>query len=322
MPSTPPNPFSRPYADTRRQPQPQPQQYLPIHSMEQGAFNSFNAMAAEPTLDGFDVSPDLPWQQWWPPDQPALVSPLQDSDGMTPSSAQASFMPNGYPGGYETSSLDYSTWPSPSTVYTPMTFVGEQNAFTPANPAPAPAQQEPRGRKRSSVERDDVIEPMSPPDSKHSKSPRGSGPSNQVDDGNNSENSPKKKARRTRVKVSKADGGGDIQQFATGSPSEQPEPATTLLQRRNRIASNKFRLRKKQDKLRLMLEEEKLKRVNRELVESREELTHRYYNLKMEVLRHSKCDCSDIQRYISLEAHRFVRGIVGRSPPPCAFHGH
>ncbi|KAK7397787.1 hypothetical protein QQX98_012836 [Neonectria punicea] len=321
MPSTPPNPFSRPYADDRRQSKPQPQQYLPARPMEQGAFNSFNTMATqptpgglEPTLDGFNVPPDLPWQQWWSPDQPALVSPLQDPDGMTPSPTQTSFMPNGYPGGYETNSLDYSTWPSPSTVYTPMTFVGEQNAFTPDNPAPTPARQEPRGRKRSSVERDGEIEPMSPPDSEHSKSPGSNG--------NNPENSPKKKARKPRVKVSKASDGGDIQEFATGSPSEQLEPASTLLQRRNRIASNKFRLRKKEDKLRLMWEEEEMERVHRQLVDSHEELTHYAYNLKMELLRHNKCGCIEIQRYISLEAHRFVRGILGESPPPCAIHGH
>lgn len=81
------------------------------------------------------------------------------------------------------------------------------------------------------------------------------------------------------------------------------------LQQRNRQAASRFRARKRDDTEKLRVVEEESERQNQQLFQSVTELTQKVYQLKMQLLQHSDCDCSLIQNYIQNEAQRYIHGL-------------
>ncbi|KAF4428371.1 hypothetical protein FACUT_9402 [Fusarium acutatum] len=77
---------------------------------------------------------------------------------------------------------------------------------------------------------------------------------------------------------------------------------------RNRIASNKFRVKKLEDLKKLQANEENVKQINRKLLGSVFDLTQEVHELKMKLLQHTHCDCYLIQAYIAKEANRYIHG--------------
>ncbi|KAL6400305.1 uncharacterized protein AUP68_16003 [Ilyonectria robusta] len=97
--------------------------------------------------------------------------------------------------------------------------------------------------------------------------------------------------------------------------STWPSPATEYTamssvtdQDRNRIASNKFRIKKKQDALRLKSNEEGLKERHRDLTSCVAGLNQEVYLLQTQLLQHNNCGCAMIQSFLANRAHLFVHG--------------
>nr|CEG04809.1 unnamed protein product [Fusarium clavum]CEG05832.1 unnamed protein product [Fusarium clavum] len=78
---------------------------------------------------------------------------------------------------------------------------------------------------------------------------------------------------------------------------------------RNRIATSKFRTKKREHTLRVQLEEQELERTNHDLSIYVANLTREVQELKMKLLQHTGCDCSLIHEYLAAEAQRYVCGL-------------
>lgn len=95
--------------------------------------------------------------------------------------------------------------------------------------------------------------------------------------------------------------------------AQQHDGSIKVIQERNRIASNKFRAKKNEDLLRLKASEQDIRRVHRELSACVADLTLEVYELKMQLLQHSGCDCALIQRYLAHESQRYVQVLDEKS---------
>ncbi|EXK24115.1 hypothetical protein FOMG_19144 [Fusarium oxysporum f. sp. melonis 26406] len=93
------------------------------------------------------------------------------------------------------------------------------------------------------------------------------------------------------------------------SPHFKNNANTRKVQERNRIASNKFRIRKQEDERKLKSAEKDMEQINRDLLTCATDLTLQVYNLKMKLLQHTDCDCALIQEYIANEAHRYIQDL-------------
>jgi hypothetical protein len=116
---------------------------------------------------------------------------------------------------------------------------------------------------------------------------------------------------------------------AEADPEEEFDAHSKKVQERNRIASNKFRIKKREDAIKLRADEEDMERANRKLNNCVSELTLQVYDLKMKLLQHTDCDCSLIQDYIATEAQRYIKDLGdGKHPnstpalPPPPQHQH
>ncbi|KAF4986144.1 hypothetical protein FGRMN_10968 [Fusarium graminum] len=81
------------------------------------------------------------------------------------------------------------------------------------------------------------------------------------------------------------------------------------VQERNRVASNKFRVKKREDAKRLRTDEMEVERANQDLSATVSDLTMQVYELKMRLLQHTDCGCHLIQNYISNEAQRYIQDL-------------
>ncbi|KAF5707596.1 hypothetical protein FMUND_11004 [Fusarium mundagurra] len=82
---------------------------------------------------------------------------------------------------------------------------------------------------------------------------------------------------------------------------------------RNRIASSKFRTKKREDTLKVQSEEQDLERTNHDLSNCVANLNREVQELKMKLLQHTDCDCSLIHEYLAAEAQRYVCGLIKKS---------
>jgi hypothetical protein len=102
-------------------------------------------------------------------------------------------------------------------------------------------------------------------------------------------------------------------------PTEQSSPQlddeldkySKRIQERNRVTSNKFRIRKREDVKKLRAEEENMEQTNHKLLSSVSDLTQQVHELRMKILQHTDCDCYLIQEYIAKEANRYIRDLSG-----------
>lgn len=95
----------------------------------------------------------------------------------------------------------------------------------------------------------------------------------------------------------------------SGQSDQRCDGNSTLVKERNRIASNKFRNKKKEDALRLKSEEQDMERINRTLSACAANLTRAVYELKMKLLQHTDCGCTLIQNYLANEAQNYIRQL-------------
>jgi hypothetical protein len=148
-----------------------------------------------------------------------------------------------------------------------------------------------------------------------------------------------KSTRRASIKAIKQEaapekpkGRGSIAKPAS-QPTEQPslqsddelDQYSKEIQERNRVASNKFRVKKREEAKKLRAEEENMEQTNRKLSSSVSDLTQQVYELKIKLLQHTDCDCYLIQEYIAIEANRYIEDLgddkKSQTTAPCP-HRH
>ncbi|KAJ3454500.1 hypothetical protein MRS44_013100 [Fusarium solani] len=79
------------------------------------------------------------------------------------------------------------------------------------------------------------------------------------------------------------------------------------IQERNRIASNKLRVKQREEQLKLESSQQDLERIHRDLSTCVADLTFEVHELKMQILQHSGCNCTLIQNYLVHESSRYVQ---------------
>lgn len=104
-------------------------------------------------------------------------------------------------------------------------------------------------------------------------------------------------------------------------PDEGIDKHSRTVKERNRIASNKFRVKKREDAKRLRADQQDMERVNRVLSNHVSDLTMQVYDLNMKLFQHAGCDCHLIQEYISCQAHQYIQDLsngkqAGAKTPP------
>lgn len=90
---------------------------------------------------------------------------------------------------------------------------------------------------------------------------------------------------------------------------------------RNRIAADKFRVRKRENIERLQSEEQNVEKHNITLSDCVDKLITEIHQLKMQLLQHSDCNCTLIQDYIRNDAQRYIQSMehkaLVRGEPYC-----
>jgi hypothetical protein len=92
-------------------------------------------------------------------------------------------------------------------------------------------------------------------------------------------------------------------------PEEEYGIQSKKFQERNRIASNKYRVKKREDAIKLCADEKDMERSNHDLTNCISDLMLQIYELKMELLQHTDCDCTLIQVYIATEAQKYIKDL-------------
>ncbi|KAH6983904.1 hypothetical protein EDB80DRAFT_899214 [Ilyonectria destructans] len=122
-----------------------------------------------------------------------------------------------------------------------------------------------------------------------------------------------KSARRrsTRDGKDNAKRRGSKPNSTNGENSGHPKEDVThkRIQERNRIAANKFRVRKRENIERLQSEEQNMEKHNITLSNSVDKLITEIHQLKMQLLQHSDCNCTLIQDYIRNDAQRYIQSM-------------
>ncbi|KAG6001987.1 hypothetical protein E4U21_003600 [Claviceps maximensis] len=107
--------------------------------------------------------------------------------------------------------------------------------------------------------------------------------------------------------------------LSSAEKSSSAEDCTTkdkedVYQERSRMASNKFRARKRSEIAQLEMVQWRIEGENRTLRSVLDALTSEIHLLKMQILQHTNCDCELIQEYIRKGALNFVQNLEMASP--------
>ncbi|KAJ3503100.1 hypothetical protein NM208_g16583 [Fusarium decemcellulare] len=254
-------------------------------------------MANAPALgmDGVDVEAmmaeygslySFPWEQWYTESQSVLPG---TSDGITPGLnlyTRDAHQQNNYTLNYP--APEDHKWPvsAPNHDYPAPISVSEPISPTDSS-TKSPAQREKRKRKRSTNE-------------------RAPAKTSRRDSSKNNNSQPTAKDTRH---VSNPRGAQQAAVTSAPSLGQEPDGRTKRVQERNRIASNKFRVKKRENAKKLREDEQDIERINQDLSSCVADLTTEVYQLKMRLLQHTDCDCALIQSYIANEAHRYIRDL-------------
>ncbi|KAM5341897.1 hypothetical protein ACJ41O_014928 [Fusarium nematophilum] len=285
------------------------------------------AIDIDSMMDNIVPLSQIPWDQLWSTSEPAYPSPshAMDHAGVyaqdEPQPKLQGFMSgqSGYATGYPAAGFDsipptQHCYPDPSPV----------PASAPACPADSPMSLgTPGGRRSSSSSHPERRRKRQAAD-RPAKPGRGS----------SSKSKPEQPAQTTTRTRTRRRSQKQQEETALPSPEEHSDHSnyddvddadyhTRRLQERNRIASNKFRVKKREDAKRLQSDEEDMERINRDLNSCVADLTHEVYQLKMRLLQHTDCDCSLIQHYIANEANRYIEDMgTGQRPHQHPQHPH
>ncbi|CAM1509441.1 Fc.00g031800.m01.CDS01 [Cosmosporella sp. VM-42] len=130
---------------------------------------------------------------------------------------------------------------------------------------------------------------------------------------------PRKRCRKPKKQVIERDTTGQLGELDEDDLPQDPRRRRVL--ERNRIAATKCRLRKRDEASTLASREQAIEDQNRYLSTCFDSLNAEIYHLKMQLLRHTDCNCVLIQKYISNEARKSVDGQLACSSAFEAYGG-
>ncbi|RFN45152.1 hypothetical protein FIE12Z_10603 [Fusarium flagelliforme] len=93
-------------------------------------------------------------------------------------------------------------------------------------------------------------------------------------------------------------------------PAQQGNDRINNPQERNRITAYKFRIKQREDISRLNSRTQELERVHHELSTCVADLSLQVYELKMQILQQSGCNCTLMRNYLTHESRRYVQALV------------
>ncbi|KAG5656737.1 hypothetical protein KAF25_010290 [Fusarium avenaceum] len=299
----------------------QPAQY-PLHD-ESLAYEVYpptadvNIIAPDPSgLEFYGTLPQTNWTQWLYPQDSVLlasasmgvpmVSPHEQqyhSYGFSPETATQWDSPN--------TSMHSYTQPSPSTG-SPSIAISTGGLDSRRGSTTMPPEKQKRKRNAT-------------PSTRTKSTRRASTKKTPRPEVSTEKPKPKPRSRKTKPVVEPTEEPSPVAEEE--EEEEEPNNLNRRVQERNRVASNKFRVKKREDAKRLRVDEEDIERINRDLSVTVSELTLQVYELKMKLLQHTDCECHLIQNYIANEAHRYIQDLgTGKEvqmtpplPPPHLF---
>jgi hypothetical protein len=101
----------------------------------------------------------------------------------------------------------------------------------------------------------------------------------------------------------------------SGTRNRKHDAGHKRVQERNRIAANKFRIRKREDLARLESDGQDIEQRHRTLSSCVDDLNEEILHLKMQLLQHTSCNCTLIQHYIKNEAQHYIQQQYGDGYP-------
>ncbi|KAH8657232.1 hypothetical protein BGZ61DRAFT_500070 [Ilyonectria robusta] len=248
----------------------------------------------------------LLWEQWWSIDQ--LVSLGLSEDRSSTANGvyqQTGPLLDGFIYRSDTSSTDHWNDTSPVTDYTELL----------SSPGPVTKYTAPSSNSEDMVSEElppiqGYWHPPSTPKKPSRKRKRDSNKlpprsaarrSSSGDEGINPQKEKKVKHSTVRRKSNPSGNGAHL--------AQQRDRRIKVIQERNRIASNKLRVKKSEALLRLKSSEQDKERIHRDLSTCVADLTLEVYELKMQLLQQSGCNCALIQNYLVNESQQYVQAL-------------
>ncbi|KAH7130871.1 hypothetical protein EDB81DRAFT_660194 [Dactylonectria macrodidyma] len=251
------------------------------------------------------ISQPLIWDQWWSIDQ--LVPPGSSEDrSSTVNGAYTQTGPllDGFVYRRDTSSIDHWDYNSPMTDYN-----DPWNGPSPVTKYTAPSSD---SEHMVSVELPPVQGYWHPPSTPKKPSRKRERDSDELpprksarrsSSGDEDINPQKEKVKHPTVRRKSNASGNDAHS------SQQRDDHIKVIQARNRIASNKLRVKKSEALLRLKSSEQVKERIHRDLSTCVADLTLELFELKMQLLQQAGCNCTIIQNYLVHESQRYVQAL-------------
>ncbi|KAJ4003739.1 hypothetical protein NW752_011162 [Fusarium irregulare] len=256
-----------------------------------------------PGMNSYGMLPDGNWGQWWSPGDAAFA---ESANATAPDvyTQEQQFPPN-----YTLDQATPTQWDSPATsihsypVPSPSTEVTSVDA-SPGDESRRGSQSDQRKRKRNTATATKFkAEPRQPATrSTRRTSAKKASKAEPAPPAEKPKRGSKSKASAKQIKQEALE---EEAQDAEGEHDEHNKK----IQERNRIASNKFRVKKREDARKLRADEEDMERVNRDLSNCVSDLTLQVYDLKMKLLQHTDCKCHLIQDYIATEAQKYIKDL-------------
>ncbi|KAM6514078.1 hypothetical protein FALCPG4_015244 [Fusarium falciforme] len=263
----------------------------------------------EMAMGSMDHPPQTPWDEWWAMGASTLPSPPQVADHtalyVLDEPQFSAFVPDYAAGSYPTASLGSTH----AQQYPELPPSASESTFS-SNPPVSIGAPEVGRRSSSSSHPEKRKQRTNADDGPASKSSRRGTPRTKNPTRTGRKAGGNSNARRASSPMQQPESDAAA---GCGSPPEQQQQQaddhTRRVQERNRIASNKLRIKKREDAARLKSDEEAMERLNRDLATCVADLMLEVYNLKMRLLQHTDCDCALIRSYIANEANRYIKDL-------------
>ncbi|KAM0551358.1 hypothetical protein ACHAPJ_008466 [Fusarium lateritium] len=252
-----------------------------------------NLMHQNPNaMNPYDTLPQESWGQWWSPEDTGFPGPSH----MATSDIYAQEEPQ-YNNNYTYDPELSAQWDSPAT---------STQSYTVPSPSTEPTSLDVPNLESQSRRNSSAAQPIK---QKRKRTTNQNATAKSTRRGSTKTIKVETPAEKPKIRSSRAKPAPQLEDAESPEPDEGQDGSSKKIQERNRIASNKFRVKKREDAKKLRANEEDMERVNRDLSSCVSDLTLQVYELKMRLLQHTDCKCHLIQDYIANEAHRYIHDL-------------
>ncbi|KAH7129394.1 hypothetical protein B0J13DRAFT_137317 [Dactylonectria estremocensis] len=296
----------------------EPEESLPTQfasvNMDDGCFNENTGLLCEPTPSASEATPSLNgfgWEQLWLADQQSLAGAVAVPVQQEVPPGQPNTVSHAPRYDCNANLFSYSNWLN--QIASPAT-----EPESPTTSLASHGWPQVRTAERSYRRRNPHSDQHSPPQfTKLDPAPMGrvvtrprrdSGQTESHQDNNNEGDNGDKK--HDDDKTSSQNGNTKEKKTApTALSPKHDDEQFRRIQHRNRIASNKFRNKKREDSIILQARVQEMEQLNHKLASSKADYIQQIQYCKMLLLQHAECHCVLIQNYIGMEAKRYIRDI-------------